>query len=122
MLTLDIARIAVEKGIKDPSIFMRRLGFGSKYITAILRKKGSVRLSNAQIETLCLALHCTPNDLYSWQEDEGKSIAGGHPIRALVRVKKASIPDLLQSLPPEKIDKVRELMMQLKEEGREVKG
>ncbi len=38
MLTLDIARIAAQRGIREPSVFLRKLGFGSKYITALFAR------------------------------------------------------------------------------------
>ena len=114
MLSFDIARICAERGINNASLWLREQAFRSNYITTILRKKPSVRLSLQQIEKICLALHCTPNELFSWMPDAGKPVAPNHQMHALVRNNKPSIPDLMRSLPAEQLEQVRELMMQLK--------
>ncbi len=112
MLILDIERICKEKGISNASIFLRGLGFHSKYITTIMRGK-STRMDYRQLEKLCLALHCTPGDLFAWHPDEGATVASNHPMQTLVRVNKPSIQDLLRNLPAHKIDELRGLVEQM---------
>jgi hypothetical protein len=109
MLQLDVKRACAEKGVGNPIAFMKGLGFNPWVITDILQKR-RVRLDYGQIEKLCVALRCTPNDLFEWHPAEGAD--ANHPMQALVR-NKPGIPELLHSLSPEKLEQVREMMMQL---------
>ena len=110
MLTLDIIRVCSEKGISNPKKFLRGLGFYPNAAAAIEKGK-RVRIDYDQIEKLCIALHCTPNDLFAWKP--GENMVHNHPMNALIRSEKPSIPSLLRNLPPEKLDQLRELAMQL---------
>lgn len=112
MLLLDVKRACAEKGISNPATFMKGLGF-NPWVTGDILEKRRVRLDYGQIEKLCIGLRCTPNDLFEWQPSEGTD--ANHPMQALVR-NKPSIPELLHSLTPDKIEQVREMMMQLRNE------
>ncbi len=110
MLLLDIPRILAEKGIANPKKFLIGLGFYPQAATAILRGK-RVRIDRDQIEKMCVALHCTPNELFSWQPGDA-TVEAGHPMRALIREKQPPITDLLLGLSPEKLEAVRALILQ----------
>jgi len=111
MLLLDIHRICAEKGIGRPITFLKGLGFNPSVITEMLSRRRT-RLNYAQIEQLCLALRCTPNDLFSWEPGEGADAA--QPMQALVR-NKPGIAELLHALPTEKIEELRGLMVKMRD-------
>lgn len=114
MLLLDIKRVCAEKGVGNPNAFMKGIGFNPWVITDILARR-RVRLDYGQIEKLCLALRCTPNDLFEWQPTAG--IDASHPMQGLVRGNKPGIPELLRGLSGEKLEQVRALMMELQNSG-----
>ncbi len=116
MLILDVERICKEKGISNPSVWLRGLGFHSKMVTLLMRRQ-SRRLDYRHLEKICLALHCTPDDLFAWQPDADGAVAANHPLQALVRVGKPDIQTLLRDIPSHKMDALRELMIKMSADG-----
>ncbi|MBK8465460.1 MAG: helix-turn-helix domain-containing protein [Chloracidobacterium sp.] len=66
-----------------------------------------------QIETLCTALNCTPNDLFEWREDNKTVIPEGHALRSL---KKSNNHLALRDIPADKLEKLGEMLAQLGDE------
>jgi DNA-binding Xre family transcriptional regulator len=118
MLNLDIPRICAEKGIANPKKFLMGLGFFPNAAAAMIQHK-RVRIDRDQVEKICIALRCTPNDLFSWQPGKDAQIDPGHPMRALIREQRASIPEMLQVMTPEQIEDFRRLMEERMAQGRE---
>lgn len=108
MLTIDIARLCSDRNITHPRKFLLALGFYPQAVTLILSGKRA-RLDNRQLEQLCLALRCTPNDLYSWHPGQA-TVDEQHPIRDLVRPAKPSISELLNKVNHEEIEELRALI------------
>lgn len=79
MLLLNIPRILAEKGIAAPKKFLMELGCYPQAATAMLGGK-RVRIDRDQVEKICIALHCTPNELFDWQPG-GAVVDARHPMR-----------------------------------------
>jgi DNA-binding Xre family transcriptional regulator len=109
MLLLDVPRICADKGIPNAKKFLLGLGFYPKAAADIIKRK-RVRIDYDQIEKLCLALRCTPNDLFSWQPNKDTQVDAQHPMHELVRKQSASIPEMLQSMSAAEIEEMRQLL------------
>ncbi len=108
MLTVDISRLCADRNIIHPRKFLLNLGFSPQAVTLILRGERA-RLDNRQLEALCIAFRCTPNDVYSWHPGRA-TIDEQHPIRQLIHPVKPSISELLNSINHEEMEAVRELI------------
>jgi len=74
-------------------------------------------LSNEQLEMLCLALRCTPNDLYAWQKPADPMIAADHPLHTLVpKPPTLDMVQQLQELPLGKLEAIRKFIEELPKE------
>ena len=58
-------------------------------------------MSWSTIETLCLALNCTPNDMYEWKPK--KVVAKDHALNKLNKDRLKHFNELMSSLPFEKL-------------------
>ncbi|MFN7119808.1 MAG: helix-turn-helix domain-containing protein [Saprospiraceae bacterium] len=116
MLYLNLKQIMNQRGIASPNQFLVKHGFTSYTASRILNNHLN-GLSNEQLETLCVALRCTPNDLYVWQKPAGMNIPPDHPMHKLLP-KKESLDMLqkLQELPLEKLDAIRQFIAEMPKE------
>lgn len=108
MLTLQVSRVLRIRGIQKPYNYLRKLGLSHNVVHRMLSGK-SAGIKMDQLQRICLALHCTPNDLMHW--DGGQtSIAADHPIQKLTKKEDAATMDYLRKLPLEKMEQIRELL------------
>lgn len=78
-----LKRMMALRDISTPHRYVQKLGIPQGSATAWLHNRNaSLRLE--QLEKLCIALNCTPNDLFSWKGD-GSDLPAGHELRKLVR-------------------------------------
>lgn len=112
MINLNINRIVRQKGIGKPYSFLRSLGFTHNIATRYTTATHKV-MKLADIEKLCLALHCTPNDLLEWgQSPADPALPSNHPLQALHRTNPASdMTNLLLNASPEKLVEVQRLLL-----------
>lgn len=67
------------------------------------------------LEKLCRALNCTPNDFFEWREKEGEeALPETHALNALRREKTTEINKLMKDIPLEKLGDVEEFLKELK--------
>jgi hypothetical protein len=67
MLTLDLNRLLEHREIQNPRAFLVKSGFTYHKAGHLLKNQiGGLR----HLELLCLALNCTPNELFSWTPDK----------------------------------------------------
>ena len=83
MLKYNIARLFKVKGISKPIPYLIKAGFKRNAASRLLNK-GEITLKVKQIETICLALKCTPNDLFEWIPDKPELINGNNPLCKLI--------------------------------------
>jgi len=117
MIRYDIERMITLRGNSKPLDFLRDNGFPYHVCLYMLKNPKSVRFE--QIEKLCRALKCTPNDLMEWVPDTKHPIETDHPLNKLCRngSNDASLRGVLQSVPVSKLDEAMELLKKLSEDG-----
>jgi DNA-binding Xre family transcriptional regulator len=109
MLKLNLSYIFKVRGITNSYGFIKKLGF-SNDLSHRMAKGETLGVKMKQLEVLCLALHCTPNDLMEFENTDSKTPAD-HPILSLKRDNDTveSI-EQLRKLPLDKIKQLRKLM------------
>ena len=111
MITLNLQRIARQKGILKPNASLRALGIN--YGMASYLMKGQIKmLKLADIEKICLAWHITPNDLLQWtQSPADAALPANHPLAILNRTTpETNINQLLINASPQKLEEVERLL------------
>jgi DNA-binding Xre family transcriptional regulator len=117
MLYFNIKRLLDLRGIDKPYAFLVKNGFVSQTATNIINNR-IARITPAQMEKLCLLLHCTPNDLFDWRPGANSVVAENHPLRTLVKEKNPpSISQMVKDLPVEKLSELETIINQLKTEN-----
>ena len=93
------------RDIRTPQTYMLKLGIPTGSATAWLHNRNaSLRLE--QLEKLCIALNCTPNDLFRWKGD-GSDLPAGHELRKLVRADEVlDLAARLKALSPEEAEQL----------------
>lgn len=82
MLRFNFANLARMRSDRAPRRFLMDLGLNHVLAAKLLQGEAqSIRLS--QLETICEALRCTPNDLLEWKPDGSRSLDPDHPLRSL---------------------------------------
>jgi hypothetical protein len=66
------------------------------------------------MENLCVALNCTPNNLFEWRTTENSSMPENHSLQSLVREKTQHISELVKDLPVEKLNQFQVIINDLK--------
>ncbi len=84
MLRYNFQRLFVKRGITRPIPFLMRSGFtrasASRIVTG--RTRG---ISPRQLELLCNAFKCTPNDLMEWTPDKPEQLNESNRLISLIR-------------------------------------
>lgn len=98
------------RGILTPYKFMVKNGFTPT--TATKLASGDVEYLRLEyIETLCTLLNCMPNDLFDWTPNDKKDDYANHPLQPIKKSEKTlNLPEMLKSLPMDKLRKVEELL------------
>ncbi len=114
MLYFNIKRVLELRGIEKPYSFLAANGFASQTATNFLNNQIG-HIKPAQMEKICLLLHCTPNDLFDWRPDKNTAGAENHPLKALTRTKPSPhISELVKDLPVEKMGELEAMIYELK--------
>ncbi len=68
------------------------------------------------LEKLCLALNCTPNDLFEWRDDGAQSLLrDNHPLHALRKeTVNKKFSEIMQDIPLEKLGELENYLEELK--------
>lgn len=113
MLTFNFHRILQARAISRPHKFLISHGISPSYATRLV--KNCIRsIDVVNLEKLCLALNCTPNDLLQWTPPKDLDNADNHPLSAL-KHEENNIVLALKSLPPGKIKEAEALLFALAE-------
>jgi DNA-binding Xre family transcriptional regulator len=73
MLTYNIKRILKARLITQPVGYLSRHGFTKPTAQRLISGK-TKNITTKQLEKLCLAFNCTPNDLMDWTPDNEKQL------------------------------------------------
>ena len=87
MLEFNLKRIVALKGLKEARTACEDAGISAQVFRRMLEKK-TFKATAEQLERLCLALKCTPNDIYQWTPSA--NAPENHPLEAL----KHAVPNL----------------------------
>lgn len=109
MLKLSLVRAWQLRGVRRHSQFLRDLGFAPSSVKGFLHGTAA-QIRYEQLEKLCVALNCTPNDLFEWQPDERRQIAPNHSLNNL---KKKNLAQMLNDIPLEKFEQIETLFDEL---------
>jgi DNA-binding Xre family transcriptional regulator len=105
MIRLDLKRLCDELGIENPNKFLRKCGITSYTATRLLSNQQD-SIGFRYLETICLNLHCTIDDLFTYTPKD--KLQTNHPLNKLIRLKKKeSISSKLKGLPSDKLDQIR---------------
>lgn len=110
MLTQHVYAHLRHLGIEKPATYLTDKGI--PYHTVHRLFKGRIdQMSFPLIEKLCLVCNCTPNELFAWSEDEGKTIPAEHPLRQLKRFDAGPTPlERVKKLSPEKLEELQKML------------
>ena len=114
MLYLNIKRIMRLRGIDSHYHFMLKLGFAPAASRSFLSGE-VVSIKLEQLEKLCVALNCTPNDLVEWRPDASQTVSETHSMNGLKRTPERDLPKLLNEIPPEKLEQILDIFQDLKD-------
>jgi hypothetical protein len=100
------------RGIEKHYNFLLNLGFVPSTANNFLRDEVTLfRLE--QLEKLCMALNCTPNDLLEWKPDANQAVAETHSMNNLKRQGDRDFPKLLNAVPMEKFEQIVDILQDL---------
>ncbi|MGC2236989.1 MAG: helix-turn-helix transcriptional regulator [Pyrinomonadaceae bacterium] len=114
MLKFNPKRVFALRGVEKKSGFLVRLGFTYPQATKFL-KAGKPTIKVSHIEQLCVALNCTPNDLFEWKTDQNTILPGGHSLNALNRGEEVkNLQQMVKDVPSDKLALIENLLDALK--------
>src|SRR4051794_2470017 len=103
MLTFNLHRIFALRGIDGPNEFLTQSGFSAADIEQLLGPWHTT-VDIGEVERLCVALNCTPNELFEWRVDAIPTIPENHPLNDLNNHPAASnLARKIRDIPIEKL-------------------
>lgn len=115
MLKYNVKNLMRLRGISEPSAFLKMHGFTQGMATRIAAEK-MVGVSPWQVERLCVALKCTPSDLYCWTPEKGEAATESHPLWKLREQEVMSVTEVGKGIPAEKMGEFLEKVKAMEEE------
>lgn len=114
MLKFNPKNIIAKRGIERTSAFLvGKIGMDPSTASRFLKTHcRSVRVSD--IEKLCIALNCTPNDLFEWKPDADTVLPENHSIFALEKTEAKNLQELVKDIPAHKLALIEQLLNELK--------
>jgi len=99
------------RGIQKKTAFLVSLGMTHPAASRYL--KTDFQLVNIDtMEKICIALNCTPSDLFEWTPDENTVVAENHSLYTLE--KKKSLQEMVKDIPSDKLKLVEQFLNELK--------
>ncbi len=111
MLRYSFKRIFDARAIVSPYKFIKGLGFSDTFAAKVSKDRVKLlRLEN--LEQVCTALFCTPNDLMEWIPDENSSLSKDHPLQKMKRQEQIiNISKALAEVPIEELSEIEDLVL-----------
>lgn len=114
MLTFNPRRVFKLRNIERPSSFLVKNGFSAMAASRLLAA-ASPMVKIKHLESLCLLLNCTLDDLFEWKPDRDAAVPDNHPLRALSgRETPRAISDLVKDLPIKKLADLESMIDELR--------
>ncbi|CAN5322620.1 hypothetical protein BH10ACI1_BH10ACI1_34340 [soil metagenome] len=114
MFYFDIKRVMRLRGVEKHYNLMLELGFVPSSANSFLRCEAR-QIKLDQLEKLCFALNCTPNDLLEWLPNTTQTVFETHSLNALRKKADKDLPELLNEVPLEKFEQIVEILQDLKD-------
>lgn len=115
MLKFSLRDFMLQRGISTPLTFLVNIGVGRTTASRLLNNRVS-KLDFVMLRKICVALHCTPSDLFIWKEDPNNPLPEKHPLLKLQRPPLQPIISRLQHLTPAQIQKLNTLIDRLEDD------
>jgi len=110
MLIYNFDRIFKARGIDKPFTFLKNAGYPENFSSRIKNNKVN-KLELKSLESLCLLLKCTPNDVLVWIPDSGTAVDETHPMRALKKnPNDVDMVKTINSIPIGKLELIEKLI------------
>ena len=114
MLKFNVKRMFAVRGIEKTTGFLVKLGMSYPRASRYLKlRTGTFKVRD--VEKLCLALNCTPNELFEWQPDANTVLPEAHSLNALTRDSKAqNLQEMVKDVPADKLALIERFLNELK--------
>lgn len=114
MLKLNVKSLLELRGIQKTTGFLVKLGFNYPKATRFLEIEHS-QIKLRDLEKLCLALNCTPNDLLEWKPDANTVVPETHALNELKNTGSTkNLQQLVKEIPAERLKLIENLLEELK--------
>ncbi len=115
MFKFHIKPLIKAKGYKANTQFLRtRFGF-SPYNSATLMKGDARAFTLDNLETMCINLNCTPNDLINYIPDPNFKLPPGHELHKITKSDSLWNPiEHLKMMAPEDLDEINQYILDYK--------
>lgn len=115
MLNFNPKNIFSLRGIEKTTAFLVRLGMDYSTASRFLKSKSQfVKIKD--IEKLCIALNCTPNDLFEWHADANTILPETHSLKRLEKTSETkNLQQLIKDVPSDKLGQIEDLLNGLKQ-------
>jgi DNA-binding Xre family transcriptional regulator len=114
MLTFNPKNIFLLRGIEKTTAFLVRLGMDYSTASRFLKSKSQF-VKVKDIEKLCIALNCTPNDLFEWKPSSDTVLPEMHSLNALNKGDKVKeLQQIVRDIPADKLTEIEVLLNELK--------
>ena len=118
MLHYNIGRIFKARNIENPYSWLVKHGLSPNLAHRVANNKLD-RLALHHMETICVLLHCTPNDLIDWSPKDKKADFSEHPLSGLQKEYKfLDFKNLVKKIPLEKMDELEQMLKEFGSKGK----
>jgi DNA-binding Xre family transcriptional regulator len=110
MLYYNLKAVFKARQIEKPYSFLVKIGIAPHTATKMINNDSHVmRLDN--IESICKALYCEPNDLIAFKQDPNQPLPEKHPLLKLIPTNETTDwNEQLKTLPLEKLKQISEII------------
>lgn len=113
MLYYNFDRVFKARGIANPFSYLKKAGYSESFSSKIKNNKVN-RLELKYLESLCLLLKCTPNNVLVWVPEPGAAVEETHPM--LLLKKSPGEVDMVKTINSIPIGKLEQIEKLIKEE------
>jgi hypothetical protein len=111
MLVINLERLFKARNISQAYKFLVNAGF-VPFIAHKYKNSKVVQIRLDHIERLCIALNCTPNDLFEWFPDDLLDNRDDHPLHVIrKRDKKIEINKILAKLSLSQLEEMEKMII-----------
>ncbi|HCY75479.1 MAG TPA: hypothetical protein DHV28_06120 [Ignavibacteriales bacterium] len=115
MLKYNLKRLINNRAVFQPVGYLQKFGF-TKYTASRIYGGHFSSLKLSQIEKLCIAFNCTPNDLIEYIPDD-KIKTLNHPLTTLIRNQEAKkVNEIFKDIPVDMLSDFTNRIDELKKE------